>query len=176
MYLPDDAYRPSTPDITNDVGNRSASNYVAVAAQFQVEQTPRYQPRDGHTFCNIYVWDVTCAMGAEIPHWIKLDGTQSKMGDGVELSANAVVDWLAAHGSANGWTQCPEADARDYATAGLPTVAVWKNPLPGHSGHVVMILPGSGPTMIAQAGAHNHFNVPIAEGFGSISPIFYWHP
>ena len=179
--LPDDAYRPATPALRSDTTNRSPASYLDVAKQFNVETTKRYQPMVGLTFCNILLWDCTSAMAAEIPHWVDLSGTPCPMGHGVELSANAVVDWLDMHGAAFGWTPCSREDAMANASKGCPSVAVWKNPLPGHSGHVVMVMPNDdanfpGVTMITQAGAHNYFYVPLVKGFGtSISPLYYRH-
>ena len=163
-------YLPVTAPITNDKSHRSAYDYAKVIDQFQVEQSERYQP-GGDTYCNIFVWDVTRAMGAEIPHWVlkQYPGTSavdtqgklavaSSMRD--ELNVNATVSWLKEHGEVNGWCRVDARMAQQMAAEGHPAVAVWANPQGGH-GHVAMVRPGSVPhetsggpkgVAIAQAG------------------------
>jgi hypothetical protein len=66
--MPVEQWKPATPAITSDQSLRSPELYRAVIDQFQVGTAERYRPfRNGNTYCNIYVWDVTRAMGAEIP-------------------------------------------------------------------------------------------------------------
>ena len=68
--------------LTNEVGNRSMDNYQAVLNEFGVETNPRYLQRNGNTYCNIFVWDATKAMGAEIPHWVNSSGDAVDVGKG----------------------------------------------------------------------------------------------
>jgi hypothetical protein len=118
---------------------------------------PRYAHRNGSTFCNIFAWDVTRAMGAEIPHWVNPSGDPTPHLKGNELNANALNSWLHAHGARYGWRQVTLAEGVDLANQGRPVVASWKNQ--GGIGHIAMIRPGvatasEGPWM-AQAGAKN---------------------
>lgn len=156
---------PVTAPFTNLPGARSPATYARVIDQFRVEENPRYKVRDlnrdgyDDTFCNIFMWDVTCAMGAEIPHWV----------EGRELNANAAVAWLANDGAKRGWKSATAVQAQQYANQGCPAVAVWLNPT-GGPGHVAMVRPGvpdpvEGP-VIAQAGATNFNNGTVARGFG----------
>jgi hypothetical protein len=76
-----------------------------VINQFAVENNARYLPVPNHglTFCNIFSCDVTRAMGAEIPHWVK--GTSYVIlfsAAAQELSVNATVSWMIKHDTANG--------------------------------------------------------------------------
>jgi hypothetical protein len=177
--LPPEPWRPAVPALRSSPTDRSPDRYLAVARQFDVEHVPRYQPGGGKTYCNCYLWDCTSAMGAEIPHWVDLAGEPAAVGHGAELSANATVAWLDKHGAAHGWSEVDEAAARAHANTGAPAVAVWVNPLPGHSGHVAMVIPNDQHppevTVIAQAGAHNYASTPLARGFGSIKPRFFVH-
>jgi len=176
-----DAWVPCIPSITNTASQRSAVNYVAVAKQFDVENNPRYarghaKPGVGReTYCNIFLWDVTLAMGCEIPHWIDPATFVSvPMGKGREQDANTVCDWMAQHSLSNGWMVCGEKQARLRASGGFPTVVAWKNP--GGIGHVAVILPGSDFTHIAQSGGTNFFDGDIHKGFGALGPlVFYTH-
>lgn len=126
-WIPIDAPRTNAP------GQRSADEYGAVIDQFDVENNPRYTPRVQNpggpldTFCNIFVSDVTKAMGADIPHYWQ----------GQELDANRTADWLRDSGPSFGWRQVTEQEAQDLANQGKPVVVTWSNPNGiGHSGVV----------------------------------------
>jgi Putative peptidoglycan binding domain len=150
----------STPD------DRSAGLYDDVLNQFAVGVNLRYARRDGNTYCNIFAWDATRAMGAEIPHWV----------NGRELDANSCHRWLATTGARNGWSPAAAAQAQAAANAGRPTVATWNNP--GGIGHIAMVRPGTltaaGPA-IAQAGAKNFNKGHLADGFGARVPTYWVH-
>ena len=177
MLLPNNSWIPSKPDVVNAPGDRSADKYLKVVGQFAVTVTPRYKP--GHaggseTYCNIFLWDVTSALRCEIPHWVAADGAPASMGKpNTELSANGVCDWLKSHGAAYGWNPVSRDDAAARAKTGFPTVAVWKHT--GGIGHVAMVIPGSHPVTIAQAGATNYESAPIEYGFGKLVVEFYTH-
>jgi hypothetical protein len=161
---------PLTAPTRNDKDRRSAADYAKVIDQFQVMKSERYQP-NADTFCNIFAWDVTRAMGAELPHWV-LNSDQGKSAadaDGKfavpqelreELDVKATVAWLGEHGNENGWRRVDARGAQQAAEEGHPAVAVWENPL-GKHGHIAVIRPATaspqtgampkGPA-IAQAG------------------------
>jgi hypothetical protein len=143
---------------------RSSQVYEQILAQFDVEHASRYAPKSGITFCNIFVWDATKALGCELPHWWYRD----------ELSANGLSDWLTKYGANHGWMKVDSDHARQRANAGFPVVAVWKNPGAG-SGHIAMVRPSGeeGQLHIAQAGASNHADIPITTGFGLL-PVTLW--
>lgn len=155
------AYPAPTP-VTCGSLCRSPEHLRMVLAQFDVVSNPRYQPRAGATFCNIFVWDCTRALAAEIPHWL----------NGRELNANELVAWLYREGRHFDWWKVDAPEARAAADAGRPVVATWRNPVPTKSGHVAMILPGG---RIAQAGARCLFDVPLVEGFGQLAVEFWAH-
>jgi hypothetical protein len=169
--IPLDPWKPTLPAVFNGPGERSPLELRAVCAQFDVEHAGRYAVRDmngdgrSETFCNIYVWDATTALKAEVPHWVGKS----------ELNANAVIDWLAWYGSAQGWLETGKADALAYARRGCPVVVCWKN-VTGGSGHVAMMLPPHDTEpRIAQAGRRNLFDVPLSAGFGARPIRFYVH-
>lgn len=130
------------PSIRNALGNRSAAAYNAVIDQFKVATNPRYTPRGGDTFCNIFVEDVMFAMGIELP-WDH---------------ANEIADWLS--NERDGWRQVTAQEAQDRANAGYPTVTAFYN-YPG-IGHLSVVRPGNYATfravMTANAGADNFNN------------------
>ena len=92
--------------------------------QFAAGNNPRYAHQNGSTYCNIFAWDVTRAMGAEIPHWVDASGNPTVL-KGNELNANAVNEWLHQHGARFGWRKTTLSDAVDQANQGCPVVASW---------------------------------------------------
>lgn len=181
------ASRPVDAPIKGSPGARSTENYNAVIDQFQVDKNPRYTPRKisqnsrTQTFCNIFVSDVTEAMGAPLPHWVDKNGNPAQPGAGAhELNGNASVDWLARHGSRFGWKEVSEEEAQEYANKGQPVVAGQKEIGKSRIGHVAIVRPGqitnNGPA-VANAGAKNTNNSQVARVFGSgyrAGLIRYW--
>ncbi|MCE5236834.1 MAG: hypothetical protein ABFC62_12770 [Clostridiaceae bacterium] len=143
---PYNASKAVTPLVTSDDKNRSASLYEKVVAQFKVESNPRYAVNKGgtgDTYCNIYLWDVTRAMGAEIPHYVDAATLEARdwpdVSGAKELNANGIYDWLSKKGGDYGWKQVSAASAQSLANDGHPVVTAWKNPS-GH-GHVQVVVP-----------------------------------
>lgn len=173
-------WNPVNPPLTGGPDNRDGRLYEEVIDQFAVGNNPRYhqgQQGKGETYCNIFVWDVTKAMGAEIPHWVDGNGNPVPVGKGKELDANGVVRWLQNHGQNNGWRAVSAEEAQGMANSGKPVVASWLNPK--GIGHVGMIRPGDydpvrGPEM-AQAGGKNFNEGHVTDGFGKRPVVYYVH-
>lgn len=169
----------STPPLTNTALARDPTVYAQVIDQFAVGHNPRHLPAQGNTFCNIFMWDVTRAMGVEIPHWVDAsDSIAVPFSDGArEITINSGVDWLQKHAAAQGWKTADPQAAQDSANAGKPAVVVWKNPIPGGHGHTAVIRPGTitakGPC-IAQAGSMNFNLGQLKDGFGSKANVKYY--
>ncbi len=176
------AAKPVNAPLHGAPGQRDAATYDQVIDQFGVETNPRYTPRDSDgngtrdTFCNIFMWDVTSAMGAEIPHWVDAQNNPAKPGHGNrELNANAAVGWLSSYGSKHGWREVSQDTAQAQANKGHPTVVVWKNT--GGIGHVAVVRPGQvtdkGAT-IAQAGASNYNVTHVRSTFPKSATLKFW--
>jgi len=98
----------------NNALSRSPKKYDAVLDYFNVgnskgidgsagPENPRYLGGGGATYCNIYVHDVTRAMWASIPHWVR-DPRQTQRPVGWnELSANRTVAWMHSNAQSIGW-------------------------------------------------------------------------
>jgi hypothetical protein len=133
--LPVDAPWRSAP------GARDRVTYEKVIDQFAAEENPRYRPRHdsrasydigNRTYCNIFVWDITRAMGVEIPLWV-IEG-----GEPVEplftqkgwlipkpaywLAANGFNQWLNQAGPLYGWRKVSAEEAQGWVNLGYPTV------------------------------------------------------
>lgn len=172
---PTDAWLPAAPDVRSTPATRDPELYKRVILQFMVERNPRYTPRDGNTFCNIFTWDVTLAMYCEIPHWVDdfNTGIPVKVGKGVELNANNQCTWLAKHGPRYGWSEADLPTALANAKRGAPTLVTFLHV--GGIGHVAMLLPTEPAPRIAQAGARNFYDEPLTHGFGKYPVIYYVH-
>jgi len=168
------AWIPVEAPLKGEPSNRNADTYADVIDQFAVGGNARYQPRDGNTYCNIFAWDVTKAMGAEIPHWVDGAGNPTSVGQGRELDANGGHLWLQNNGPRHGWREVSAEEAQALANQGHPTVASWHNP--GGIGHIAVVRPGevtgNGPA-IAQAGGTNFNEGHVRDGFGNARPQYF---
>lgn len=161
-----EAWRPTAPTVTCGTLCRSVEHYRQVVAQFEVESNPRYRARETKTYCNIFLWDVTRAMGAEVPYWWFRN----------ELDANEQFEWLMIQGGKYGWSRASLLQAEQNAFLGCPTLVAWKNPDDRRPGHVAVVLPGaSGRATISQAGKTNLHDAPLSAGFGNLAVTFFCH-
>lgn len=120
--------------VTSCPSCRSPDALDEVIDQFSVETNPRYAPEDvtgdgrDETWCNLFAWDVTRALCAELPHWWR----------GRELTANGLYDWLLQYGRHFGWGEGRAVEALAAANAGRPAVAAAAGGerQQGHSGQV----------------------------------------
>ena len=163
---------PINAPIKNTLSDRNPDKYNKVIDQFKVDTNTRYdsgkKDYNTDTYCNIFAWDVTMAMGAEIPHYR----------NGEELNANEIFNWLKNEGKNYGWQPVDEKTAQEYANMGKPAVAAKENPEP-QSGHIAIIRPGKitekGATT-AQAGATNFNYGTVGDGFfSSVGIVYYIH-
>ena len=176
LTVPQRQWIPSTPKNISDESNRSPENYNNVIEQFDVTHNIRYtrntmdgKSKKGVTWCNIFAWDVTKAMGAEIPHWYDpVTGEPTAVGakGAKEMGTTGMNQWMDQFGSKFGWREMTAAEAQAAANSGKPTVAL-------STGHVAMVVPSesgynpipNGPR-ITQAGASNFENGTTKGGFG----------
>jgi hypothetical protein len=164
--------------IYNESGNRSVEHYNLVIDQFDVESNPRYIPREGKTYCNIFVWDVTRAMRAEIPHWTNTLGepVSHDFYGAIRKSCNSMYYWLYSLGSKYGWYKADISRAIIFASQGKPSIAIYHNP--HGNGHIAIILPDQptddGP-FCAQAGKQCYRRIHLKIAFGDKTPEFWIH-
>ena len=158
--LPEEGWLQATPAIVSTMNYRDPRLYQAVVSQFSVETSARYQPRDGKTYCNIFMWDVTAAMGAEIPHYTDPETGEPRYRPNNEgaiaMNATRIDTWLQNHGRTYGWREVDAETAQRYANMGYPAVTT-----SGSNGHVQVVVPsrdgGYDPVRgvtIAQAGGN----------------------
>lgn len=181
--IPYAASKAVNPSITSDMTNRNPVLYKQVINQFQVETNPRYavnKKGTGDTYCNIFMWDVTRAMGVEIPHYVdpktKAPRYYPDVKGASEMNANAIYNWLHEHGGKYGWVEVDAEQAQAMANQGKPVVTALRNNSGGH-GHVQVVCPSAdgvydperGVT-IAQAGRNLTSYRPITKIYNKSLP------
>lgn len=182
MIIPAEQWKPVVPDLRGSATSRSAALTNRVVAQFDVMNHPRYQSfvdpvtKRLKTFCATFCWDVSLAMGVEIPHWVPNPDQKMLVAvPRVEINANARNLWLKTEGPGRGWLPADEDAARDHAAGGYPAIASWWNQ--GGPGHEMWLMPprtgATRATYGAQAGAHNFAYGLLTAGFGSKVPDFF---
>jgi len=182
--MPVEQWKPAIPAITSSPNSRSPELYRAVIEQFQVGTAERYRPfRNGSTYCNIYVWDVTRAMGAEIPLYTDPSTGEPRYYPDIKgaksMGATAMDQWLSTYGRSYGWREVDGETAQMYANTGTPAVTT-----AGSIGHVQVVCPSRdggfdkirGVT-VAQAGRIVTDYTHISSIYGSNSlnnSVRYW--
>ena len=168
--LPIECWKPAIPAITSVAGFRNPERYRAVIDQFRVESAKRYEV-DEYTYCNIFLWDVTSAMGAEIPHYVDAATGNPRYYPDIKgatsMGAIATDKWLRDYGPQYGWYEVDAETAQRWANSGKPAVTT-----AGSQGHVQIVCPsrdgGYDPARgvtVAQAGR-------IVSGYTYITSIY----
>lgn len=170
-------YEPIPLLVASTEGKRSPEALAAVVEQFRhyllgadALFAPRTEGAAFLTFCNLFSWGFTRAMGCEVPHWVDKDGrpASSALPDAFELNANATIRWLDTTGRKAGWRTATRDNALASAARGEAVLLTWPNPK-GH-GHIAVMLPSG---LTAQAGSRNFIGGTVATGFGAL-PVTYW--
>ena len=170
--------------VTSDLQSRSPERYRATIEQFHVNYAERYRPfRNGNTYCNTFVWDVTSAMGAEIPLYTDPATGEPRQYPDIKgaksMGAIAMDRWLSEHGEAYGWRRVDAETAQLSANKGIPAVTT-----AGDMGHVQIVCPsrdgGYDPirgVTVAQAGriVTNYTHITSIYGGNSLqNNVKYW--
>ena len=180
---PNEAWRPAAPAIKSNEDNRSPELYNAVISQFRVETAERYRPfRNDATYCNIFMWDVTSAMGAEIPHYTDPESGEPRyypdVGGAKAMTAIEIDKWLKTYGSEYGWHQVDARTAQEYANEGKPAVTAG-----GSLDHVQVVCPSRNGQFdpirgvtVAQAGSRvtSYSYISSIYGAGPLENVTYW--
>lgn len=178
-WLPPQPWLDSCAPLTSGSVSRSAELLERICDQFDVEGASRYVASVSDTWCNIFVWDCTKALGCEVPHFVN-GGTGEngcKRLHSREQRANDLRGWfLGEQGKRNGWRQIKREEAGARASLGFPVVAHYTN-VKG-PGHVAMLLPprpGELGIFCAQAGRKNHRRAKLDDCFPGLPIEFFTH-
>lgn len=141
-----------------------------VVLELDPANAKRYKRNSSGTWCNIFVTDVSDAMGYPPSHWMGFDGNPSKDGTGMEMRANRLVRWFQQHGERFGWKAADKKTAMEWAAKGHLVIVGWDSRTTEEPGHVAVLLPEG---TIAQAGRRNFVGETIAAGFGNLPVQFF---
>lgn len=182
---PEERWKPivyGPNDVTSDPTTRDPNKIQQIIGALGLTTNARYLPKGGATYCKTAAEDYCLGMNATFPHWTNADGSPAAPGKGTEININMGVDWLDQHGADYGWEEITTDDGDllpqilTAVGAGLPVLAVWKNPQGGH-GHVMEVIPSFAVAIpdlahlwCAQAGLHNFSTGTLANGFGPLIP------
>ncbi len=175
-FRPPEAHlRQNRPDITPadargrafPIGDpdRPHAKPEAILAYLDVENSPRYQPTAGRTYCNVYACDYCYLLGAYLPRvwWTERALDRIAAGESVgavygstvaELNVNALHGWFEDYGVDYGWTRAAElASLQRAANEWRASVIVAKNGNARRSGHVAVVIPERFGLPAVRAGA-----------------------
>lgn len=158
-------WEPINAPVRSAPSLRSRARYDEVLNQFGVGTNPRY----GSSPSSVFAWDVTRAMGAELPAY--------EHGRPVDLRAR-----LEATGTSSGWRQVSEAEAQAWANRGSPSLIVGRatrgpdgTAVPGLVG---MVRPGQlsarGPAL-AVGGARACPAIPASDVLDRQQAVYWVH-
>ena len=151
----------------------------------------RYQPRDGLTFCNIYMHDYCALAGVYLPRvwWtqpalLKIAAGQTlepRLGSTVdEVRANDLFRWLRDFGGSFGWVRATSVtEVQDHANLGGVCLIVARRKEDGRSGHIVAVVPETSVEVARRDGAGN-VTMPLQSQAGlenfryGVSTLDWW--
>jgi hypothetical protein len=138
----------------------------------------RYQPHQGHTFCNIYAHDFCHLAGIYLPRvwWTARAIAELSRGGRVkpligntvdEVRANDLFRWLRDYGPAFGWRQTASlTELQQTANQGGVCVIVARRVQDGKSGHIVIVVPETAENR-AQRNAGGEVTSPLQSQAGA---------
>lgn len=140
-------------DLADEVQNLlfRAQEYALVAT-LNPEDSDRYAPGGGKTYCNIYAYDFVTAMGAWLPRvwWSDKAIQDIQAGKEVapvygetvfEMQANGLTKWFHTWGASYGWGPASDmTDAQEAANQGNVVIIVGANKDSSRSGHISVVV------------------------------------
>lgn len=107
---------PGQPRRFGPTPEANAADLTRIIEWLAVEQSPRYRPGQGKTFCNIYAYDYCYLANVYLPRvWWKGQAIKTLATGGAvlpeygvtlsEMNANMIFDWLVDFGPQFGWVR-----------------------------------------------------------------------
>ena len=169
---------PTKPN--RDISNASTkvSSIKNIIDWLDVENSIRYKPGNGFTYCNIYAHDFCFLNGVYIPRvwWTEQAIIQLTNGNDVpilygqtvtEKNANSLLDWLKQWGQTFGWERVNTMSGlQQKANDGQICLLVAKRRDTNRSGHIVAIVPEN-TTQKAKRNASGVVTVPLQSQAGA---------
>jgi hypothetical protein len=158
-----DVWKGIIAPVQSVAGKRSAAISEQVIAQFAVGTNPRYEPdAPGKPRGHIFLWDVSRAMGCEVPHFV---GPR-------ELTIAQTCDWLRHEGPMRGWRKVGEVDAFGVSNEGFLVIALPRE-IRLKQLAVVAPQPLSAKPLVTGAGLKRGSLLPALEVLG-VRPVEYF--
>ncbi len=162
-----DIWKALTPPLQSREGRRDGDLYRRAIDQFGVGKNPRYAPdEDGKSRAHIFIWDLSRAMHAEVPHFVGIK----------ELSLAQTCDWIRYEGGGRGWLKCDLNRAFEAVAAGMPVLAL---PKELKLKAVGVVRPDDrtpdGKPVLAAAGAVRGPRLTLKEALGVFAVEYYFH-
>jgi len=164
-----DVWRAIQPAVTSREGARTGELYEQVINQFAVGHNPRYDPdAPDKPRAHIFIWDVSRAMNAEIPHMI---GPR-------ELTLIQTLDWLRYEGNQRGWVKVLPQTAVEGASEGKLVVVT---PKQGVSKVALMAILRPGPLgpnnqpRVAAAAKGRGNDIAASDALGVFAYEYFMH-
>lgn len=153
--------------VKNREGRRAPEVYRRVINQFAVGHNPRYRPdAPDRPRAHIFVWDVTRAMQAEVPHFWGIK----------ELNLAQTCDWLRFEGPLRGWLPTDRLGAVNAAGKGMPVLAM---PREIRLKLIAVVRPGEldkdGRPKVAAAARQRGNSLTLLEALGVFAVEFFYH-
>lgn len=140
----------------------------------------RYQPRDGRTFCNIYVHDFCHLAGVYVPRvwWSQAAVEKLAQGQTVQPLLNNTIDeqrandlfrWLRDFGLRFGWRQTGElAKLQQDVNLGAVGLVVARRKDEGRPGHITVVVPETGD-LTARRNTQGDVIAPVQSQAGAVN-------
>ncbi len=165
-----------------DIANASTkvSSIKDIMDWLDVENSLRYKPGSGYTYCNIYAHDFCYLNGVYIPRvwWTQQAIIQLSNGNEVpvlygqtvnEKNANSLLDWLKEWGQSFGWERVNTMSAiQQRANEGNICILVAKRRDTNRSGHIVAVVPETANNK-AKRNGNGVVTVPLQSQAGAVN-------
>jgi hypothetical protein len=161
-----ETWRALKAPFTSKEGKRTKESYEQAYKQFAIGFNDRYdEDAPGKPRGHIYVWDVSKAMGCEIPHFA---GAR-------ELTLVQTIDWLRHEGPMRGWLKIAETEAANHANKGMMVVVI---PRDMKVRQIAIVAPhdAKGGLLVTGAGLVIGANLPLRDMLGTAVVDCYYHP
>jgi hypothetical protein len=138
--------------VANDV---KAKQLLELVQQLDVEQSERYRPSTGMTFCNIYAYDYCYLAGVYLPRVWWGERAIARLSTGQEVvavygetifekNANSLYDWLIEWGDDFGWVRTLSlTELQSAANEGCVAIICARRKNRTASGHMTAVVPES---------------------------------
>jgi hypothetical protein len=156
--------------------SRHVQELLAIVDYLAVDVSPRYEKRNGDTFCNIYAYDYCYLAQVYLPRvwWTGSSLERLTRGEVVpvqagatvtELNANSLVTWFKDFGGRFGWIRIfSETELQEAANLGRVCAIAAQRVALNTPGHIVVVVPENGANVAKRT--NGALSVPLQSQAG----------